>query len=65
MPDFITDIMKYRQKRERLKRVLSLVFKILVILEKLLSFNFKSTDYDGIGRRPRITLVTSDITYNI
>lgn len=37
MPDFITDIMKYRQKRERLKRVLSLVLKILVILEKLLN----------------------------
>lgn len=62
MPDFIY-LMKYRQKRERLKRVLSLVFKILVILEKLL--NFSSIGYDGTDRPLRITLVTFDIAYNI
>lgn len=37
MPKFIT-VMKYRQKRVTVKQILSLVFRILVILEKLFSF---------------------------
>lgn len=36
VPDFI-NIMKYRQKRVTVKRVLSLVLKILIILEKIFS----------------------------
>lgn len=36
MPYFYP-IVEYRQKREKLKRALSLVFKILVILEKILN----------------------------
>ena len=36
MPNFKL-IKKYRQKRVTVKRVLSLVFKILVILEKIFS----------------------------
>ena len=43
MPNFIV-IVKYRQKREKLKRALSLVFMILVILEKLIGL-FKSFPY--------------------
>jgi len=34
-------VVKYRQKRQKLKRALSLVFMILVILEKLIGL-FKS-----------------------
>ncbi len=37
-------IMKYRHKREKLKRVLGLVFKVLVILEKILNL-FKQFPY--------------------
>ncbi len=38
MPNFI-QLMKYRQKRVTVKEILSLVFRILVILEKILSLN--------------------------
>jgi len=43
MPNFYLTV-KYRQKREKLKRALSLVFMILVILEKLIGL-FKSFPY--------------------
>lgn len=35
MPDFI-ELMKYRQKRDKLKRALSLVLRILAILNMLI-----------------------------
>lgn len=41
MPNRITTVMKYRQKRVTVKRVLSLVLKVLIILDKIFDL-FKS-----------------------
>jgi len=41
MPELIITVMKYRQKRVTVKRVLSLVLKILIILEKVFSSSEK------------------------